>query len=156
MIHTAFLTDYTNRLYSIPSKHSNLKLFLTLCPGSEIMTAQYETVPDDLNNNWFNYKFKVVERKFLLLEEDTEFKNTAIKINQYLLLWTDVINKLNFIYDKESDPFRFNTYPDAELIETLKNCQKRCEKIIVDNYLSGNISKAKFNIDRETFNNILL
>jgi hypothetical protein len=156
MIHTAFLTDYTNRLYTTPSKHSNLKLFLTLCPGSEIITAQYDCAPDDLHDNWFNYKFKVADRKFVLLEDDLDFKNTAIKLNLYLSLWNDVINKLNFIYDKESSPFKFNEYPDLELIETLKLCQKRCEEILIENYYSGNINKARFNIDRETFNNILL
>jgi hypothetical protein len=156
MIHTAFLTDYTNRIYTLPANHNSLKLFLSLCPGSEIMTAVYDQTPGDFQTNWYNYKFKNSNKQFSLLDEDLEFKNSAIKINLYHNLWKDVINKLNFIYDRESDPFKFNNNFDKHLMETLTQCQQRCEQIIVENFNSGTIEKAKFNIDRETFNNILL
>jgi hypothetical protein len=156
MIHTAFLTDYTNRIYTLPSAHNTLKLFLSLCPGSEIMTAVYDQEPSDFQTNWFNYKFKNSDRYFHLLEDDHDFKNLSIKINGYLDLWKDVISKLNFIYDKESNPFKFNKHFDEKLLETLRQCQQRCEEIIIDNFNSGNVKQAKYNIDRETFNNILL
>lgn len=156
MIHTAFLTDYNNRIYTLPSAHNSLKLFLSLCPGSEIMTAVYENEPQDFQSNWYNYKFKNSNRQFLLLDDDIEFKNLAVKINNYLDLWKDVISKLNFIYDKESDPFKFNKHFDETLLEILRQCQQRCEEIIIDNFNHGNIKQAKYDVDRETFNNILL
>lgn len=156
VIHTAFLTDYTNRIYSLPAPHNTLKLFLSLCPGSEIMTAIYESQPEDFNSNWFNYKFKNTGKTFVLMDKDLAFESLAVKINQYLTLWKDVISKLNFIYDKESDPFKFNSYFDQTLLTTLQQCQQRCQHVIVENFNSGSIEKAKFDVGRETFNNILL
>jgi hypothetical protein len=120
------------------------------------MTAVYDCEPSDFRTNWHNYKFKNSNRQFLLLDEDIEFKKLAVKINDYLNLWKDVISKLNFIYDRESDPFKFNNHFDEKSLETLRQCQQRCEEIIVVNFNSGNVKQAKYDIDRETFNNILL
>jgi hypothetical protein len=156
MIHTAFLTDYTNRIYTLPAPNNNLKLFLGLCPGSEILTAVYESAPDDFYTNWYNYKFKNASRQFVLVEPDEEFEQTAIKLTQYLDVWKDLISKLNFIYEKESSPFRFESTIEKALIETLTQCKDRCEEILTYNFHSGNIDTAKFLIARETFNNILL
>jgi len=156
MIHTAFLTDYNNRIYTLPAPNNNLKLFLSLCPGSEILTAVYEREPEDFFHKWYNYKFKNSNRQFVLVETDEEFKQTAIKLTQYLEMWKEIISKFNFIYEKESSPFRFESYIEKELVETLTQCKARCEKIIIENYHYGNLQTAKFQIDRETFNNILL
>jgi hypothetical protein len=159
MIHTAFLTDYSNRIYTLPAPHSALKLFLSLCPGNEITTAQYEedVVPQDFYSNWHNYKFKAAERKFVAVEYDATFVSYAIKIDQHLKLWQDVISKLNFIYDKESDPFKFNRSDDNEFIENLRGCQQRCEQIIIASFHDNiTFEQARFNLNRETFNNILL
>ena len=158
MIHTAFLTDYSNRIYTLPAPHSALKLFLSLCPGNEIATAQYEedVLPLDFYSNWYNYKFKAAERRFVAVEYDEVFAEYAIKIDAYLKLWQDVINKLNFIYDKESDPFKFNKSLDSEFIQNLQACQRRCEKLIRENFSRGSVDQARFDLNRETFNNILL
>lgn len=158
MIHTAFLTDYSNRIYTLPAPHSALKLFLSLCPGNEITTAQYEedVVPQDFYSNWYNYKFKAAAGSFVAVEYDEAFAQYAIKIDAYLKLWQDVINKLNFIYDKESDPFKFNKTTDSEFIDNLRACQLRCEKIIRENFSRGSVEQARFDLNRETFNNILL
>ena len=158
MIHTAFLTDYSNRIYTLPAPHSALKLFLSLCPGNEITTAQYEedVVPRDFYSNWYTYKFKAAEGRFVAVDYDKTFTEQAIKIDTYLKLWQDVISKLNFIYDKESDPFKFNKSLDSEFIQNLQACQQRCEKIIRINFVGGSVQQAKFNLSRETFNNILL
>lgn len=156
MIHTAFLTDYTNRIYTLPAPNNNLKLFLSLCPGSEILTAVYEHEPDDFRSNWYNYKFKNASRQLVLVEPDEEFKQTAIKITQYLDLWKDLISKLNFIYEKESSPFRFEVAIEKELVITLALCKTRCQKILIDNFHNGDINTARFQINRETFNNVLL
>lgn len=156
MIHTAFLTDYTNRIYTLPAPNNNLKLFLALCPGSEILTAVYEQAPNDFYTNWYNYKFKHALRQFVSVEPDEEFKQTAIKLTQYLELWKDLISKLNFIYEKESSPFRFEIGTEKELVITLAQCKTRCQEILINNFHNGDIKTAKFQIDRETFNNILL
>jgi hypothetical protein len=158
MIHTAFLTDYSNRIYTLPASHSALKLFLSLCPGSEIITAQYEAdvLPQDFYSNWHNYKFKVAENRFVAVEYDKTFADQAIKIDAYLKLWQDVISKLNFIYDKESDPFKFNKSLNGEFIQNLQACQLRCEDIIRRNFVRGSVLRTKFDLNRETFNNILL
>lgn len=156
MIHTAFLTDYNNRIYTLPATHNQLKLFLGLCPGSEIFTAVYENEPEDFRSNWYNYKFKNSARQFIKLEHDDVFFESAIKITKFLDLWKDIIGKLNFIYERESSPFRFENTIDPELITTLTQCKYRCEKIIIDNYQSNNVEQARFLLARETFNNILL
>jgi hypothetical protein len=123
-------------------------------PGSEIISAEYDEAPVDF---MYNNRYIQDERRFVNNPADPEFIDVALKINSFLELWSSVIGKLNFVYQKESDPFLFNKRIDADnLTLLLQESAGRCQKIIVDNFNHGTIGDAKYNIGRETILNIYL
>lgn len=153
-MYSAFLTDYRKQIYASSKSNSHLKLFLSLVPGSEIISAEYDEAPVDF---MYNNRYIQDERRFVHNPADGEFIDASLKINSFLELWSSVINKLNFVYQKESDPFLFNKRIDADnLTLLLRESADRCQKIIVDNFNHGTIGDAKYNIGRETILNIYL
>lgn len=156
MISTAFLTDYNKRLYARGAAHNHLKLFNSLIPGSEIITAEYSETPIDFNISWFDYRYIQESREFINSQSDKEFQILAEKTDSFLELWIVVINKLNFVYRKHCDPFEFNKFPDSELITVLREAANRCEEIIVTNFNKNDYDQAKHDIGRETFYNMFL
>jgi hypothetical protein len=155
MISTAFLTDYNKRLYSRGSAHNHLKLFCSLIPGSEIVTAEYESEPTDFESHWFNYRYLQDNKQFIHDLADSDFAMLSNKTVQFLKLWSHVISKLNFVYQRDSNPFLWNTQND-DLNKLLSDVANRCEMIIINNFKINDYNQARYDIERETYLNIFL
>ena len=156
-MYSAFLTDYRKQIYVVSRSNSHLKLFLSLVPGSEIISAEYDGTPANFNTEWYNNRYIQDERRFVQNPAEDGFINDSLKINSFLELWSGVISKLNFVYQKEADPFLFNKRFDSDnLTLLLQESATRCQRIIVDNFNHGTIGDAKYNIGRETILNIYL
>jgi hypothetical protein len=156
MKHTSLLTDYFGRLYCVPSPHNHLKLLQTLIHGSEIITAIYESEPLDINNHYFRYQYQNSTSEFVEILEAPEFRELAIKTNKFLDIWKEVINKLNFIYEKERNVFLFEDQIDDNFRKVLLDCKSRCEQILIDGFHKNAPEETLFLIKRELLTNMML
>lgn len=155
MIHPTLLIDHKNQIYVAASSHLYLKLFMGLVPGSEIMVTSTQHRPDDFEMNWFNYRYIHENREYVYNVSDFEFSELAMKINSFLDLWIMVVDKLNFVYERDLDPFKFNRQSESgDLVTLLRDTADRCQEIIVNNFHHGSFGDAKHNIRRELLLNM--
>lgn len=156
MKHTSLLTDYFGRLYCPPAAHNQLKLFHSLIPGSEIITAVYGEEPSDIDNFYFRYQYVNSKSEFVEINEDLEFRELAIKTKKFLELWKEIIDKLNFIHSKEKSAFNFETRIDENLKEVLIGCKNRCQHLIISGFEKNQFEETNFLVKRELLTNMML
>jgi hypothetical protein len=156
MKHTSLLTDYFGRLYCPPAAHNQLKLFHSLIPGSEIITAVYGTEPSDIDNFYFRYQYVNSKSEFVEINEDLEFRELAIKTKKFLELWKEIIDKLNFIHSKEKSAFNFENQIDENLKEILIGCKNRCQYLIISGFEKNQFEETNFLVKRELLTNMML
>jgi hypothetical protein len=156
MKHTSILTDYFGRLYCPPAAHNQLKLFHSLIPGSEIITAVYDKEPSDLDNFYFRYQYVNLKSEFVEINEDLKFRELAIKTKKFLEMWKEVIDKLNFIHSKEKSAFNFENEIDESLKEVLIDCKNRCQRLIISGFEKNQFEETNFLVKRELLTNMML
>lgn len=156
MKHTSLLTDYFGRLYCPPAPHNQLKLFHSLIPGSEIITAVYNTEPADIDNFYFRYQYISSKSEFVEINETSEFRDLAKKTTIFLDIWKEVIYKLNFIYSKEKSAFNFENEIDENLKAILIDCKDRCQQLIISGFEKNLKDETNFLVKRELLTNMML